>query len=328
MPHRVTQREVAAEAKVSNATVSYVLSGRRDRSRPVSDETRDRVLAAVLKTGYSMNHVARSLRRRRTDVACVVYGSPANPSVEETINLFVPAAAKRGLTTVCLPIVDDAIDDAMRFLSGGSADAALLLRNHGLSAAQLRALAAHMAVVAFDDRARPRGFDVVRTHRERAQAMVIDRLVAAGRKRIALFLHHPAELETTGYFDALHRHGLAEGAVRFVATDRSAAHRTASELLSAKRRPQAVVTASDRSAVQVIYAAQELGLRVPEDVAVVGSGDIEEGIAARPALTTIGHRTSDLLVVMDRFFERVAATEPLPGKTLNVPWRLVPRDSG
>jgi DNA-binding LacI/PurR family transcriptional regulator len=328
MPHRVTQREVAAEANVSNATVSYVLSGRRDRSRPVSDETRERVLAAVVRTGYRMNHVARSLRRRRTDVVCVLYPTPASPSVEETVNLFVPAAAKRGLTTVCLPIVDDAIGDALQFLSGGSADAVLLLRDHRLSATQLHELAENMAVVAFEDRARARGFDVVRTHRERAQAMVIDRLAATGRKRIALFLHYPSELDTTGYLDALRRNGLAEGPIRFVATDRSAAHQAALDLLAAKRRPQAIVTASDRSAVQAIYAAQELGLRVPDDVAVIGSGDIEEGIAARPALTTIGHRRSDLLVVMDRLFERLAADEPLPGKSLNVPWRLVPRDSG
>jgi DNA-binding LacI/PurR family transcriptional regulator len=327
---RITQRDVAAAARVSTATVSYVLSGRRDRARPVSDETRDRVLTAVNRTGYRINHSARSLRRQRTDVACVVYPTPSNPWVEETVDLFVPAAARCGLTTVCLPIVDGAVHDALQFLSGGLADAALLLRGHGLTPGQLHALAAHLAIVAFDDHAKPRGFDVVRTHRWPAQAMVVDRLAGAGRNRLAFFLHYPGELTETGYRAGLQRNGLAERAdwIRYVASNRTAAHEAALELLRGRPRPDAIVTASDRSAVQAIYAAQELGLRVPEDVAVIGSGDIDEGRAARPALTTIGPRIADRMAAADRLFERLAGPGRLPGRQLDLPWLLTARDSG
>ena len=327
---RITQREVAAVANVSTATVSYVLSGRRDRVRPVSDETRDRVLAAVVKTGYRINKSARSLRRQRTDVACVVYPSPLNPGAEEIVNLFVPAATRSGLTTVCLPIVDGAVGDALDFLSGGSADAALLLRGHGLTPGRLHSLAANLAIVAFDDHARPRGFDVVRTHRWPAQAMAVDRLARDGRRRLAFFLHHPGELTETGYRAGLQRNGLRERPdwIRYVATDRTAAHEAALELLRGETRPDAIVSASDRTAVQAIYAAQELGLRVPEDVAVIGSGDIDEGRAARPALTTIGPRIADRTVPAERLFERLAAPGRPAGRQLDLPWMLMPRGSG
>jgi DNA-binding LacI/PurR family transcriptional regulator len=296
----------------------------------VSDETRDRVLAAVNRTGYRINHSARSLRRQRTDVACVVYPTPLNPGAEEIVNQFVPAATRCGLTTVCLPIVDGAVHDALNFLSGGSADAALLLRGHGLTPGQLHALAAHLSIVAFDDHARPRGFDVVRTHRWPAQAMAVDRLARAGRRRFAFFLHHSGELAETGYRAGLQRNGLAERTdwIRFVATDRTAAHEAALELLRGRTRPDAIVSASDRTAVQAIYAAQELGLRVPEDVAVIGSGDIDEGRAARPALTTIGPRIADRIVPVDRLFDRLAAPGRLAGAQLDLPWLLTARDSG
>ncbi len=330
---RTTQRDVAAAAHVSTATVSYVLSGRAGRVRPVSDETRDRVLAAVERTGYRINHSARSLRRQRTDVACVVYATPANPWTEEVINVFGPAAAKHGLTTLCLPIVDGAVSEAVSFLSRGSADAALLLPGHTLTPGQLRTLAGSgLAIVAFDDRAEPRGFDVVRTHQRAAREALIDRLADSGRRRLAFFVHSADEVadRTSGYHGAVVRNGLRfdPDLVFPVATDRGAAHQTALRLLSRRRRPDAIVSASDRAAVQAIYAAQELRLRVPDDVAIVGSGDIDEGRAARPALTTIGLPADGLSEMMDRLLRRLRTPRRIPGRALDLPWQVVARSSG
>ncbi len=329
---RITQRDVARVAKVSTATVSYVLSGRAGRSRAVSDETRGLVLAAVEQTGYRMNYNARSLRRRRTDVVCVVHTIPSTPSAEQIINQFGQAAARHDLTTIVLPIVDGDTAPAIAFLSGGWADAALMLPAHAMTPRQLRSLAgAGLDIVAFDESAAPRRFDVVRTHRLRARELVIDHLADRGLRRLAFFVHDLDELAEApvGYVAALRRRGLAldRSLVFPVAGDRGGAHRVARDLLTAPDRPQAIVSTSDRAAVQAIYAAHEVGLQLPRDVAVAGSGDIEEGRVALPALTTVGPRENDLAAVFDRVFHRLSHTEPLPGRALDLPWVLTERGS-
>ena len=198
-PRRPTQRDIAERAGVSTATVSYVLSGRRGGAKTPPPETRERVLRAVAETGYQLDQAGRSLRRQRTDVVALIYPAPSSPWSDRLAEELQVAAAERGFAVVALPVITSASAAAiLRILRQRYIDGAVLLPDCPLDGTELAALAVQgRSLVVFDDDLEPDGFDVVRQYRMSACRAGIERLIAAGHRRIA-FLAHADE-----YGDAL-----------------------------------------------------------------------------------------------------------------------------
>jgi DNA-binding LacI/PurR family transcriptional regulator len=131
------------------------------------------------------------------------------------------------------------------------------------------------------------------------------------------------------YLDALARHGVGRDD-RLVVTgadDRVSGYRAVSALLRLADRPDAVFAASDRAAVSAIWAVRDAGLAVPGDVAVLGVGNLDEGLITQPALSTVGQPHLDYSGVVRLLFERMAAGEPLPPRELLLPWDFICRGS-
>jgi DNA-binding LacI/PurR family transcriptional regulator len=335
---RPTQRDIAERAGVSTATVSYVLSGRRGGAKPPPPETRERVLRAVAETGYQLDHTARSLRRRRTDVVAMMYPAPSSPWSDRLVEQLQLAAADRGLAVVALPITESTPRQAiLRILRERHLDGAILLPDCPLDAPEITALAAQgMALVVFDDDLAPDGFDVVRQDRERACRSAVERLVALGHRRIAYLAHldeHPEQLagavKLRSYSEVLAAHGIAvdPALVLPVADSRSAAYAAVRDLLRGPNPPTAVLSATDRAAVDGIWAARDVGAAVPGDLAVIGIGNIPEGLLISPSLTTVGAPELDFSREIERFFVRLDARAPLPGAELTASWELIVRES-
>ncbi|MGH3742697.1 MAG: LacI family DNA-binding transcriptional regulator [Micromonosporaceae bacterium] len=334
-----TQRDVALRAGVSTATVSYILSGRRDRKNPVTEETRGRVLEAAQALGYQRNHAARSLRRRRTDFVCVVHRPPSNPWLERLTEQLHRAAVRHGQSVITMPVgPDDRADSALRILREQYVDGAVLAPSHHLPAEELAQLAGNgLALVVFDDLLDPSGFDVVRQSQAAACHLAVRRLIERGHRRIAYFAHgdpgHPEhDLKYDSYQRALSQAGIPVDASLVIAAadHRPAAYLATSELLSRTDPPTALFSASDRGGIAAIWAAQQQGVSVPGDLAVVGVGNTDEGGVITPALTSVGIPEFEFAVVVERLFARLAATEsgdPLPGLELRQPWELIVRQS-
>jgi DNA-binding LacI/PurR family transcriptional regulator len=338
-PRRPTQRDIAERAGVSTATVSYVLSGRRGGAKPPPPETRERVLRAVAETGYQLDQAGRSLRRQRTDVVALMYPAPSSPWSDRLAEELQVAAAERGFAVVALPVVTGAATAAiLRILWQRYIDGAVLLHDCPLDGAELAALAAQgRSLVVFDDDLEPEGFDVVRQNRASACRAAVERLVAAGHRRIA-FLAHADEHGRVGadsvklrsYREGLAAHGIAVDPelVRPVADSRSDAYAGVRDLLRRPEPPTALLSATDRAAIDGIWAARDLGMAVPGELAVIGIGNIPEGLMISPALTTVGASALDFSREVARLFERLDATAPLPGAELVAPWELIVRASG
>jgi LacI family transcriptional regulator len=331
-----TQRDVAQRAAVSVATVSYVLSGRRDRPRPVSEETRERVLRAVRELGYQGNFAARSLRRRRSELVCVVYRPPSSPWLEALIGQLYASAGKRGYAVVTLPLAPgDPTEPALRVLRAQYVDGAIFTPDYFIDEAEMCALASGgLALVAFDDDIVPRQFDTVRSRRAEVCSWVVDHLIGRGHRRIA-FLAHESEVDQTsagvkyaGYRKALARHGMPfdESLVAVAAGARHEAYAATTELLQRPDRPTAIFSASDQAAIDAIWAARDLGFSVPGDVAVAGIGNSAEGVSIRPALTTAGIRSLDFSPTIDRLWARIDGTVKA-GIQLEQDWELIVRSS-
>ncbi|HEY3504740.1 MAG TPA: LacI family DNA-binding transcriptional regulator [Actinocatenispora sp.] len=336
-----TQRDVALRAGVSTATVSYILSGRRDRATPVTPETRDRVLAAVDELGYRLNHAARSLRRQRTELVCLVYRMPDNAWVERLTEQIQEVGATHGYAMIALPLRSERPGEpALRVLRERYVDGVVVAPGALIDPDELATLAGMgLALLVFADDLAADGYDVVDQAQAAACRELVRHLVSRGHRRIG-YLAHDVELAAPddpvqslkyrAVAGALADAGvpLADGLLRPGADVRDRAYTETQELLRSPEPPTALISASDRGAVDAIWAARDLGRSVPGDLAVAGIGNTAEGAAIAPALTTVGLPRLDFTAPVDRLFERISAGPTLPGVRLRQPWRLFVRDSG
>lgn len=335
---RPTQRDIAERAGVSTATVSYVLSGRRGGGTAPTPQTREHVLRAAAEIGYERDHIARSLRRQRSDVVALMYPAPSSPWSDRLAEQLQAAAAALAITVVALPVTATMSSETiLRPLRERFVDGAVLLPDCPIHADDLALIAARgVSLVVFDDELAPAGFDVVRQNRRRACREGVDRLVAAGHRRIAYLAHeheHAApdrSVKYRSYLEGLDAAGIKpEPSLMLpVADSRSKAHAAVRRLLEGPNPPTAIYSATDRAAIDAMWAAREAGIGVPAELEVVGVGNIPEGLMVSPALTTVGMPDLDFTPVVERFFTRLAAETPMDDATLEAPWRLIARESG
>lgn len=331
---RPTAKQVAELAGVSTATVSYVLSG---RDRRVGAETRQRVLDAAARLGYTPNQAARSLRRRRTQRVCLVQGSFGGvPTDERLARDLHEMADGHGYSVVTLAVYSEArAVAAVDVLRGGIADAVLVnnVGDHLTEELLAQVVSARLPTVVIGNGPVPPGCDVVRAPETEVSAEAVEHLIAQGRRRVA-FLAQRYELyrdrpigRLLGYHTALDRHGIEQRTVVSGADDRVSAYQAATGLLRSPDSPDAVFAASDRAAISTIWAVRDAGLRVPADVAVVGVGNIDEGLITNPQLSTVGPIRHDYTDVVRLLFDRLQAEEPPPAREIVRPWTFVRRGS-
>ncbi|HZE40645.1 MAG TPA: LacI family DNA-binding transcriptional regulator [Stackebrandtia sp.] len=331
-----TSRDVAALAGVSVATVSYVLNGRRDRR--VGDATRQRVLDAAASLNYAPNQSARDLRRRRTQRVCLVVGSIGVPTYDKLAEDLhaVADAAEYGVVTMVAGDADRA-RKAIESLRQGIADGALIATgDRVLAELSLESLAASaFPLVVLGNHVEASGFDVSRFPETAACERALRHLVDSGRRRIA-FVGHRGDFDGTyrserygAYRSAVARHGLDadESLVVAGADDRVEGYRAVKALLALSAPPDAVFVASDRAAISAIWAARDAGLSVPRDLAVVGSGNLPDGLITNPPLTTVGPSRLDYSPAVRMLFSRIASGQQLPGRTITTDWTFIRRGS-
>lgn len=331
----VTLREVAEHAQVSVRTVSNVIAGYAH----VSPRMRTRVMTAIKELDYRPNPVARTLRTGRTGVLALVVPEINLPYFSELSRDVIDAAAQVGYRV----IIDQTGNDHARerqlllgedraMLFDGLVFTPLvtqteLLDMHHSSQIPLVLLGEHH----FDGR-----FDHVAIDNVQAARDAVTHLISIGRTRIAAIGAQPLEeyrtplQRSSGYADALSDAGLPlESELQ-----RAAAHYSRSEgyeatraLLELDTPPDAIFCFSDLLAIGAMRAVFDADLRVPQDVAVVGIDDIEEGRFSRPTLSTVSLDTSVIArEAVNRIVARIA-DPTIPAQEVRAPHRLVVRES-
>ncbi len=336
---RSTQADVARAAGVSVATVSYVASGRRDRKNAATPEITRRVLEVMRDLDYTPGRAGRVLARNRTDLVAVAAYTPFNPWALGLITQVEEVAAAHGLGVVIQRYghTDHAVDRVEAQLADGIADAAVVLGAQGFEPTRLRRIAARIPLLAVGDWYRPRGYDVMRQQEADALRAAARHLVALGVRRPA-FLAAPtggsALVRRDAFVSVFREHGYPEESITVAEHQEDAfsgfldARHLAAELLERPRRtrPDAIMANSDRAAISTIWAAMQLGVAIPEQLKVIGAGNIPEGAALTPALTTVGAEVDEYRPVLERLLARI--DDPaMPTRTLLVPWRLIVRDT-
>ncbi|WP_420471684.1 LacI family DNA-binding transcriptional regulator [Brevundimonas sp. FT23042] len=282
-----TIRDVADRADVSVASVSRVLNG----SGPVTGATRQRVLDAVEALQYVPHSGARSLSTSKTNTVGVILPDLYGEFFSELIRGMDVAARALGYHLIVSSSHDDADEAASAIRSmRGRVDGLIVLSPHLRSANLAAGLAERMPVLLMNggavDAARPS--IVVDNHGGAVAA--VEHLIALGRRRIAHIAGPTGNLEAearlAGYLEAMAAAGLPTMVVDGAFT-RDSGEAAAAELAAREDRPDAVFAANDNMAVGALLAFQDAGLRVPEDIAMVGFDDIPLAGLVRPALTTL-----------------------------------------
>ncbi len=281
-------RDVARRADVSVASVSRVLNG----AGPVTAATREKVLQAVEALQYVPHSGARSLSTSKTQTIGVILPDLYGEFFSELIRGMDVAARALGYHLIVSSSHDDAEEASAAIRSmRGRVDGLIVLSPH-LDAANLASsLAGRLPVLLMNGGAgeADRPSIVVDNHGGAVQA--VEHLLETGRRRIVHISGPAGNLESearlAGYLQAMAKAGLPtmvlDGA--FTQASGQAAGVRISEMAL---KPDAVFAANDIMAVGAMLALQDAGLRVPEDVALIGFDDVPIADMVRPGLTTLG----------------------------------------
>lgn len=286
MGARVSMADVAARAGVSGQTVSRVVNG----SPRVDPATRARIEAAMAELGYRPHRAARALRTGRTGTIGVVVATLATAGNSLMLQAVTEAAAAhRHDVAVALAGADDTVADAVARLRDQSVDGVIIV-NEAAALTDPATLAEDLRIVVVDAPVHPRHL-VVQTDHAGGAAEATRHLVDLGHRRIA-HLAGPAGSFAAAERERGWRAALADAGLpatepargRWAAASGYAAVHT---LLERTPRPTALVVANDQMALGVLRALAERGLRVPEDVSVVGFDDVADAADYSPPLTTV-----------------------------------------
>ena len=319
---RPTLADVAAHAGVSKSLVSLVM-----RDEPgAGPETRRRVLKAADQLGYHPDSRARLLRSGRSRLLGVVFGIQHAFHIDLVTALYT-AARDRGYELALSAVTPDR--DEAEATAGMLQDRceALIMCGPRTPAAGLAKLAARLPVIVLARNVRVT--DVIRTADDEGLRQAVEYLIGLGHQRIAHIdggRAPGAADRRRGYREAMAAHSLdthnriIEGGLS--EEDGAAAAR---RLLDEGDRPTAITVFNDRSATGVLDVLTRAGLRVPEDISVVGYDDSHLARLAHINLTTIAQDTAEMTrLAVDRAIARIDGSE-LTNRALIVAPQLIIR---
>lgn len=330
-----TIKDVAREAGVSIATVSYVLNNKTDS---ISDDTKDLVLATAKRIGYTPNVTARNLRFSQTRLIGYAWHDVPRNQVNAVMDRFTyhlaHSAEEQGYHILTFthpaddptPVYDDLIRtrrlDAFVLSATGTDDARVHLLNE--------------AKFPFACFGRGDGdtlyVDVDGVSGIRSS---VEHLVGLGHRRIAMVAwgdNTTASLyREEGFVQAMSDFGLMipDGFITYGKNEEAHGRNSFAQLqaLPADQRPTAYICSSDLEAIGVMNAAEEQGIVVGQDISVIGYDDVPMSQYLRPALTTVRQPISDVADLLVRMLKAKIENKPIPKSQHIVKPELIIRSS-
>ena len=323
---RVTITDVAREAGVSVATVSKVLNGRDG----VAASTLLRVQGVIARLGYESSLVATSLRSRRTNViGCLVADfEPFSAEILKGVGTALHGSDLELLAYSARRADGSEWENrSLRRLSGTLIDGAILVTPTVLAAP------VDIPVVIIDPHTGPEGTPAVESDSLEGALTATRHLLDLGHTRIGFLAGRPdlrsAQLREQGYRDALAAAGVPfdPSLIRIGHYEDELAKEAVRELLTQPEPPTAVFAANDRSALVTLEVAHEVGLRVPDDLSIIGFDDIPESTRVAVPLTTVRQHIQRMGAVATEMLRTLLDGGTLETSHVQLPTELVVRAS-
>ncbi len=338
----ITLTDIAAAAGVTPMTVSRVVN----QNGYVSAETRENVLQVVKEMKYRPNGLARSLKLQKTKTIGLVLGDIANPFAAELARAVRDVTTRRGYNLfICIsehnPKEDVAAFDS---LADHNIDGLIVATrsNHAGDKHLTEMIERGVRVVCIGRDFHHENADWVSADNHKGGFQATQHLIDFGHTKIGFIgtsLAGGASLKRfQGYLDALKNNDL-EIEERFIsggtATEDAPGYSTEKlgyeamkRLLVLPNRPTAIFARNDFTAIGAMSAIKESGLRIPQDVAIVGFDDIPMAVHTSPPLTTIRQPTRRQgSIAAESLLKRIESNEPLKREEKVLECELIVRDS-
>jgi len=327
-----TIRDIAREAGVSVATISRVLN----KQAGVAPETRESVLRVIRERGFTTNPTARGLAGARTGFVTVTLPMIGGSYFGNLIASVVDSLDEHDLRAVISPTLhehDREVGLLNRLMHGTTEGAILILPSE--SSEELSELVEHgYPVVVLDPKLPPGdGIPCVSASNVPGARDATLHLLGLGHRRIAAITGPRGWIATEerllGYHAALAGAGVLPEAALEVESDFNLAggYQAGSVLFDLERPPTAVFAFNDNLAIGAIRAARERGLRVPEDVSVVGFDDSDEASLLTPTLTTVHQPLAEMGRMAVVLLTRLLDGLPVDALAVELATKLVVRES-
>lgn len=332
MSKRITQRDVARRAGVSQATVSMTLNG---ESAGIPPETLARIMAAAQELGYVPNRFAQALRTNKSmTIACIV-PDIANPFYSSLMRGIQSVTDGHGYDVI-VANTDGTEEKERNFLNwsaqgrvDGVVGVFFCLRakdfapflNAGIPVVRVEAQKKRGGELPIDD--------IYIDSRAAAQAMV-RYLIGKGHRAIGMIAGSggPEAVRVEGYQLAMQEAGLAPSIVIEEDFSEQAGYRATRHLIEEARLPGAIFAANDLMAIGVMRAAREAHIAIPADLAVAGFDDISAAGLVTPPLTTVAQFQYQIGISAGRILiERLSGNLAAVGTAQEMPFQLIQRDS-
>ena len=324
----VSIKDVAAKAGVSIATVSHVLNGTRG-TRPA---TRDRVLGAIRELGYAQNQAARNLARGRSSLLGLIISDIRNPFFPDVTSAFQSQALAHNMDALVLNTNYDSERtlNAVRRLTGLQVPGVAILTSQIDPAVADLLPRSGVASVFLDLGRVDRNISNIVVDYAHGISEALGHLAGMGHTRIG-YIGGPLELPSAqvrkkAFMDSAVRAGIEPD--RTIDSDFTVrgGYSACGQMLSGAR-PTAIVTGNDLTAIGVLHRAFDAGLRVPQDLSVVGFDDIVFSEYTQPALTTVAVPRTEIGNVAFQALWTMMNDPEQAGREFRVDTRLVVRQS-
>ncbi len=320
----VTMRDVAEKAGVSIKTVSRVVNNQSE----ISEETRQRVQAVIEELGYRPNLIARGLVTQRSYTIGLVFPDITNPFFPDVARGVQDAARAKDYNTLLCNSDENQQEElrTLHSLAAQGVDGIIIFpcfrtgNNLPLFAEEFGPIVSINYMLEYPN------ISVLLTENAYGARLAVDHLVGVGHHHIAML----AGLESSpmrgrrlsGFLEAMSAHALPvpEHRVRSSSPTLESGYEKALDMLRQDPKITAIFAYNDLMALGAIRACNKLGLRVPDDCAVVGFDDIQLASLVSPALTTIRLDKYEIgQMAMQRLLKMISSPEvKLPPLSLNV----------
>jgi LacI family transcriptional regulator len=335
-----TLKDLARHLDLSPATISLVLN-RSPVADAIPEETQQRVFAAARELGYRPNYIAVSLRSRRTNSIGGLVPEVRDPWAAEIVSGSESHLLANDYTYVLTShrrSTPQLLEGEFELLTRRAVDGMILLATELHEAPLLPA-------VVISGHTRVKGLSNVVIDHDRAARLALTHLKELGHRRIALFRGQPGSSDTEdrarAIFAAAETLGVeippqltlqlsGEGEDQVFAPDAAyqEGYAFGQKLLTRRMKFTALFAFDDASAIGAIRAFLDAGLRVPEDVSVVGFDDIQNAAYHNPRLTTVRQPLREMGRIAARvLLERLDGAARLPDSFVVVDPELIVRDS-
>lgn len=329
----VNLKELAKLAGVHPSTVARVLND--DPHQRVSEDVRSRIVALAHEYGYQPNHLARSLRTKRSFVVGTVIPDIANPFFAILFRGIEDALAARGYSVILANTDDDVNREqsSIAMLRGRQVDGLILAtaRRHDPSIDALAA--AGFPFVMVNRHTDTNAGNAVMPDDYDGAIKAVEHLYALGHRHIA-HIYGSDEMSTghlrrVGYEEGMRRHNLPIDPKLIVSGSfrEQGGYEAMQRLLTLAQPPTAVFAVNDLAAVGATRALEERGLQVPRDVSVVGFNDLSTVVGPSRQLTTLHFPLHEMGRAAGERLLAELSSEPHMTESLVIPVELLVRES-